>query len=484
MRFGHNYRFRRNGCKIDATCTRGAVEMELEAEQEGLLPGYLGSFTRLMGDKRTETTFRETVRGIIGAGSLVCEQIAASSPILSKAKEGGQRVSRMVRGESTKRSSIDAESVTAALRERGIGHLCETNADEMWLIADGSDLRKPYAREMPDLMQVRDLDGDLVAGYRTLNVLGITPSRRGVLYHRLFSSKEEDFVSESLEVQQMLHTVSADLSELKKRMTVSWIMDSGFDDVAVWRTVWEQDEHVVCRLKHQDRLVAHQDDTGQWVEGDVEGARGQLALLATAQTEMVVRRGRQKRAKKQRIPVEIRACSLRLTYETNVRRLGPGQTVRKELWLVEVRLPGTSLKPWLLITDWPVEDEASAVRVFQMYRQRWAVEDSFRFVKDVLGWEDVQLLDLTGIRTLLALGWVAAGFLYELGVTLEWVEVQLLARLGGWAQKKGNKPGKIVLTRGLRRLLDMLVTQALLDRYRAEHGELPPQIAALLDTFA
>jgi len=115
-----------------------------------------------------------------------------------------------------------------------------------------------------------------------------------------------------------------------------------------------------------------------------------------------------------------------------------------------------------------------------MYRQRWAVEDSFRFVKDTLGWEQVQLLDLTGIRTLLALGWVAAGFLYELGVTLDWEEVRLLARLGGWAERKGNKPGKIVLTRGLRRLLDMLVAQSFLDRYRAEHGDLPPRIASLL----
>ena len=105
---------------------------------------------------------------------------------------------------------------------------------------------------------------------------------------------------------------------------------------------------------------------------------------------------------------------------------------------------------------------------------------SFHFIKDILGWEEVQLLNLQGIRTLLALGWVAAGFLYELGVTLDWEEVQLLADLGGWVPRKDRKPGKIVLTRGLRRLLDMLVTQATLERYRVEHGRLPPQIAAFL----
>jgi hypothetical protein len=420
------------------------------------------------------------VKGIIGAGSLVCQRIAASSAILSVAKEGGQRVSRLATGESTKRSQIDAETLTAVLRERGVEYLAGADTDELWLIADGSELRKPYAQEMPKLMEVLALDGSLVPGYRTMNVLGITPSRRGVLYHRLFSSKEEEFLSQSLEVQAALKTVSLALQELKERMAVTWITDTDYDDVAVWRTIWEQEEHVVCRLKHRERLVEYQDEQGRWVEGDIQGARQGLQLLATARTEMVVRRGRQRKAKRQPVSAQIRACPIRLTYHTNVRREGPGEEVQKEVWLVEVHVPRTNLKPWLLLTDWPITDAQSAVRIFRMYRQRWAVEDSFRFIKDTLGWEDVQLLDLKGIRTLLALGWVAAGFLYELGITLEWEEVQLLARLGGWVPRKDSKPGKIVLTRGLRRILDMLVTQAFLDRYRAGHGHLPPQIASLL----
>jgi hypothetical protein len=454
--------------------------MRLEAEQEALLQGYLAAFYGLSGDQRTQVTFREIVKGIIASGSLVCQQIATGSAILSKAKEGGQRVSRMARGESTKRSSINDETVTAVLRERGVESLAETEGDEAWLIADGSELRKPHAQRLPDLMQVKALDGSLVPGYRTMNVIGIVPGRRGILYHRLFSSKEEDFLSESLEIQKALKTVSQAMQELRHRMSVTWIVDSGFDDVAVWRTIWEQDEHLVCRVKHKDRLVEYQNQEGEWVKGDIQEARQQLKLLATARTEMVVRRGRQKKAKRQPVTAEIRACPIRLTYESNVRREGPGETLQKELWLLEVTVPRTNLKPWLLLTDWPVLDDQGAVRIFRMYRQRWAVEDSFRFIKDTLGWEDVQLLDLQGIRTMLAMGWVAAGFLYELGVTMEWEDVQLLARLGGWIPRKESKPGKIVLARGLRRLFDMLVTQAVLERYRSEHGDLPPQVAALL----
>jgi hypothetical protein len=443
----------------------------------GPLVEYLGQFEGLIGDKRTGETFSEVVRGIINAGSLVCQQIAAHSPVLSAVKNGAQRVIRFAKGESTKRSAMDAEHLVEALCKRGIEQLSAAETEELWLIADPSDLRKPYANEMPDLMEVRDLDGKLVPGYRTLNILGVTPGRRGILYHRLFSSVAEDFVSEPLEVQRGLKQVSQAVGPLKERMAVSWIMDRGFDDVAVWRTVWEQKEHLVCRISHTERLVAYQTVDGQWREGDVVEARQQLRPMARARTRMVVRRGPQKTEKRQRVMVEIRSCPLRLSYNTHVRREGAGEEVQKDIWLVEVKVLGSTLKPWLLITDWPVEDAESALRIFRMYRQRWAVEDSFKFTKTVLGWEDVQLLDLAGIRTLLALAWVAAGFLYELGVTLEWEEVRLLARLGGWAERKDNPPGKIVLTRGLRRLMDMLMTQAFLDHYRKEHGALPPRIA-------
>lgn len=456
--------------------------MELASAEEALLPGFLAFFDRLFGDRRTRTTFAEVVKGIISAGSLVCQRIAQGSPLLSAVQEGGQRVSRLARGESTKRSQLNAETLTAVLRERGVTHLAGGEGDELWLVADGSELRKPYAREMPCLMRVLDLDGGLVWGYRTLNVVGITPSRRAILYHRLFSVKEQDFSSESLEVQRALQEVSAAVESVKAHREVTWIVDSAFDDVAVWRTIWEQDEHVVCRLKHRERSVAWQEAQGQWVEGDIQGALATLPKVAKAQTEMVVRRERQSRAKRQPVPVEIRAGAIRLTYESNVRREGPGETKQRVLWLVEVRLLGTTLEPWVLLTDWPVTDAEGAVRIFSMYRQRWAVEDSFRFLKDILGWEDVQLLDLEGVRTLLALGWVAAGFLYELGVSLEWEEVRLLARLGGWIARPDTRPGKIVITRGLQRLLDLLVTQAVLEQYRAEHGDLPPRLAAFLSS--
>jgi hypothetical protein len=387
----------------------------------------------------------------------------------------------MAKGASTKRSAVDAERLTARLRERGAEQL--RDEDEVWAIVDPSEPRKPYARAMPALMRVRKTGGDkgTVPGYRTLNVLGVgRGGRRGILYHRLFSSEEEDFASESTEIRTALETVGAALAG----KTVTYLLDSQFDDVAAWSTIWQQAQHLICRLKHPERTVAVPADGGGWRPGTIAEAQEQARELARARTELLVRKRGQRYLKRQPCTAIISACPVRVSYPTDVRGRRTSPKRVKETWLVVVRIEGVDWEPWLLLTDWPVTDEAGALRAFRMYRTRWAIEDCFKFTKDVLGWEDVRLLDLEAIRTLVALGWVAAGFLYELGVTLEWPEVQLLGRLGGWTPRPDRPPGKTLLTRGLQRLLDHLATDAILRDEIARRGALPPRLAALLGPAA
>jgi hypothetical protein len=467
--------------------------MRLASRQQGLLAGYLDGFLPLIGDKRTEVVFRQTVQGIIGAESLVAARIAAYSPELAtRGKNAGQRIRRMANGETTKRSDLGADEIIGRLQARGVEQLADQEA--VWAIVDPSELRKPYARAMPDLMRVRKLGGEgTVAGYRTLNVLGVGRSgKRGILYHRLFTSQADEFLSESAEIRQALDSVGSALASLAGRVT--YVMDTQFDDVAVWGAIWEQGNHLVVRLKHLERLVeylapssqaaelAQQPDSGQerWALGPVEQARGQLQELARLRTEMLVRKVGQKRTKRQPTTAVVSACPLRLSYQVDARTRLDGPRRVRQVWLVEVRLEHVQAEPWLLLTDEAVADEQAALLVFRMYRERWAVEDCFKFTKQVLGWEDVQLMSLAGIRTLVALGWVAAGFLYELGVSLDWPELHLLARLGGWVERKDRPPGKTILTRGLQRLLDHLATEAILHAEIAEQGQLPPRLANLI----
>ncbi len=54
--------------------------MQLAPSTHDLLGDYLLPFTTLAGDRRTSRLLGDTVRGIIGAESLVCARIAAFPP--------------------------------------------------------------------------------------------------------------------------------------------------------------------------------------------------------------------------------------------------------------------------------------------------------------------------------------------------------------------------------------------------------------------
>lgn len=440
--------------------------MELAAVQRGLLDEYLDVYLQLFGDKRTEVTLRATVQGIIGGESLVCAQIAEASPILATSgTHGEQRVRRMAKGESTKRSDVGAEDLVERLRARGIEQL--RDEEEVWAVFDPSELRKPYAREMPDLMRVRKLEKQIRDAF--------------------------DAVGEGLK---------------DKKGKVTYICDSQLDDVAVWGAVWEQGNHLVIRLKDQERLVEVIEvaDVAEGAEATpVQGAQAadqtadqaanepkstvELPIselktrareVARVRSEMLVRKRNQRLKKRQPVTAVVSSLPLRVRYRVDQRTRPDGEVRAKDAHLVVVRLENVEMEPWLLITDHPVTSEQEALKVFRMYRERWAIEDCFKFTKEVLGWEDVQLMDLKGIRTLVALGWVAAGFLYELGVSLDWPEVRLIARLGGWSQREDRPPGKTILTRGLQQLLNNLVVETVLQDEIERYGQLPPRIAAML----
>ena len=97
--------------------------MEWKTTWNDPLTSYVAAFDGLIGDKRTRKTFGETVRGIIGAGSLVWKPIAGQSPLLSQGRKGAQRVIRLAMGESTPRSQLDDRHLTARLREVAVEQL-------------------------------------------------------------------------------------------------------------------------------------------------------------------------------------------------------------------------------------------------------------------------------------------------------------------------------------------------------------------------
>lgn len=444
-------------------------------------PGSFSTFVQwfrtLIGDRRTWRTMKQVLLGVIGACSLCANNIAAAAPGLADKPRGERRVRRLIQGESTKRSRLGEKDLIERLRLFTLRFLLGVTSVRIAL--DTSDWRKPWAQEVDALMKVRPLrGGKLIPGYETLTAIAITPEHRGVLYHHLFSSNEDGFSSLPSEVRTAIRVVGETLAPAGIEAT--WLLDRGFDDLGVWHPIWTQDDHVVSRLCHMQRHAHHRNDPADHPGRPLSQYLPRLTPLALVHTEMQVQRG--KRRRKEQVKVVISASPLELRYEVPARLGGQGEQCRKAVWLVQVKILDTATKPWYLLTDLPVGTKEEAEDIFIAYRQRWTVEDAFRFVKDSLAGESVQSLDLRGVRAAVALAWVAAGFLYQMGPTLEDEGVQLLARLGGWEPRPKRPPGKLVLTRGLRRLINALGVMEALDAYRQSHdGQLPPQIQEWID---
>jgi hypothetical protein len=229
----------------------------------------------------------------------------------------------MLHGETTKRSELDPDRLVAKLQAHGVERL--RGEPDLWVIFDGSDLRKPYAETMAHLQRVKRLAGEgYVNGYRTLNAIGLAPDgKRGLLYHHLFSSQAPDFVSEPAETRAAIRAVGAALAPLATDgATVTAILDSGFDDVAVWAAIWEQDWHLVCRLSHRDRWVHAPDGTPR----QLDALAAQLRPLAQGEGEMVVRKEGQPRPKLQPVAATVASAPLVVRWRPGLRTTAEGRS--------------------------------------------------------------------------------------------------------------------------------------------------------------
>ena len=417
-------------------------------QQTNVSAASLQDFTRpyktLLQDRRLGQGFDACVWGIIGSGSCKVSQIAASNPLTAGVKHSERRLRRLVHS-GNKRGEVNAEALGQVFSEEGAKQL--KGEHEVLLIIDESDLRKPFARDLEYLDTVRDLDGELVAGFRTLTVLGIGESGvRALLYQTSYSTQAPGFRSVNDEYRKAMTRVSEALrAQFVDRLL--WVMDRGFDDSKLLNWIHSRGECFVVRTQHPKRkaklrLEGTTKQLQSWLADTPRLGRLSLAKYLFTQTKS-----------KASYQVEVHVLSAHLE-----------QLAGQDTTVVQLSHPQLP-KTWLLLSNLRLPDRAAAqlalaTRIVQTYRQCWSIEDLFSWTKAALDWESVRLLNYEALRTLVTFAWLAAAFLFELGSSLEQPELLLLARLGGWTPGKA-KPGKAALCKGLARLSYHLVLEHL-----------------------
>jgi hypothetical protein len=88
--------------------------------------------------------------------------------------------------------------------------------------------------------------------------------------------------------------------------------------------------------------------------------------------------------------------------------------------------------PMLLMTNKTVKTADDAHLIYQIYLKRSRIECVFKFLKDGLGWEEMQIQDFQSIQNLLSICFFLAAYLYEIkDQEVHDDYVILLAKLGG-----------------------------------------------------
>jgi hypothetical protein len=117
----------------------------------------------------------------------------------------------------------------------------------------------------------------------------------------------------------------------------------------------------------------------------------------------------------------------------------------------------------LLITNIALKTAEQARGVYGIYLMRAKIEALFKFLKDVLGWEEFQVRDYEAIKNIIALAYFVGGYFYEIGSDLtQNPSIELIAQLGGG---KGQVTRYYVL-QGLKKLL----VHASVARFVKEHA--------------
>ena len=413
------------------------------------LSNYMSGILSKFKDSRVTKNTKELIENVIEHKSIRVWTI-------SKDKAEYDRSKRLLDG--SLKSVLDEEKTSGAIRERSVAAL----GDEARLIVlhDPCDIRKEYAEEMENLGKVRDLDGNLINGYSTFNTVAVDVEGKNLypVDTSVYSNGDEHYVtvaemkkfekgklqesedkeererSERIEqfveeesyinlpklTQKQLKDVSQAFKEKNPEISLCHVLDRQFDGKGYFEFIDRElkDEFVIrCKVSRNSNDVEVNPQTRKNVAVKLKDVK-----FEQSQCDVI------KKLKVKKKVYQDAKCLL----EWGVLTLD-----KVDYSVVRVTLQDSQGKtiykqPMLLITNIKVKKAEQARGIYGIYLMRAKIEAVFKFLKDVLGWEEFQVRDYESIKNIIALAFFVGGYFYEIGSDLtENPTIVLIAQLGG-----------------------------------------------------
>jgi hypothetical protein len=367
---------------------------------------------------------------------------------------------------------LDNEQISEALIANGIMKLADK--DELLILHDGSDIRKPYATELESIGKVRSLNGDIINGYHSFNSVAVDLHGKLVtpIATEIYSNREERFVSQkdlkliskplskkanesarlhyeaikekvskqkhlnsTLVTKHQIEWVSERLKRDNPSKKLTHVIDRGSDDNELFTFISQLNDQFVIRLK-SSRLSG---------DGD--------KLVSKSFKHKKIRHF-------DKIQIKNKVYQNASCVIEYGELLSGYSVVRVQL----LNREGKALfkVPMLLITNKEVDTPEQASNVYSIYLKRSKIEGVFKFLKSVLGWEESQIREFSAIKTLLTFCYFVAGYFYEIESALIHNEtIQFLAYLG-------NGKGKVTrfyILRGLNKWINKTIVDEAINEF-------------------
>ena len=389
---------------------------------------------------------------------------------------------------------LDDKKISEALVNNSIGSLALQG--DLILLHDPSDIRKQYSNKLEGLGKVRSLKNQVINGYGTFNtvVVDIFGKQLRLLDTEVYSNGTSDYVTQkelkqqeqgcsetatddecirykavetlvsnnnytnlSLITRKQLKELSQRLKSKQEVGQLTHVLDRGFDDESLFDFIDEElNDKFVIRLKIS-RLSEEK-------EIDHEGKERRIKLIKQASPYIDVRHY-QKIMIKNKVYHDVK-CLLEWG-----NKLGKYGVVKVQL----IKRDGAPIfkQPMLLLCNYEIKDKEQAFGVYRMYLKRSKIEGVFKFLKEVLGWEEFQVRDFESIKSLLTLCYFVAGYFYEIeSLLIQQDFIQFVAGLGG---------GKGKITRYyILKGFSCLFTKFKVDSWIEEHSITPEKLTEIM----
>jgi len=355
------------------------------------------------------------------------------------------------------KSILDNEKISHALRYNSAEAMY--GQKQITLIHDPCDIRKEYSKKLENIGKVLDLDKNVVNGYYTFNTVAVDNENKRLhlvdtkvysnrepqfvsqkelaLYHKGTLQKSEDpevqkrteiirelveldnYVNLSKVTKEQLQKTSQAFKQEQPEVQITHTLDSGFDNHDLFNYIDKElkDEFVIRLKLSRNSNETYLDDNSKEKHVKIKEARF----------------AKQKRFHIQKIQIKAKvyqqaSCLIEyddITFEEQTYPIvritlndKNGQKIFKE--------------PMLLLTNRQIKTAEQAHGVYFTYLQRSKIEGVFKFLKDVLGWEEFQIRDFESIKNIIALGFFIGGYFYEIESELiKNVTIQYICDLGG-----------------------------------------------------